>query len=269
MTATHYWVHNIDSVIVSLGPLPIRWYGVMYLLGFGIGYWLLLYRRKRGLLQLPDANAVQDLVFYAFCGVLIGGRLGHCLFYDPRYYFSHPAEILMVWKGGMASHGGIAGVMVALYIFARQRGVSFWHLLDNIALAVTPGLGFGRIANFVNAELHGKPTDGSWGVIFPTIDQVPRHPVQLYQAATEGLLLFLILMWVGRRPVPPGRICGLFGIFYAIVRIVTEHYRAPSPLLDGPAGLGITQGQFLSLFALGIGVGVYVYSLRQWDKTPC
>jgi phosphatidylglycerol:prolipoprotein diacylglycerol transferase len=267
MGVTNYWVHAIDPIAIAIGPLPIRWYGLMYLLGFGIAYWLLVYRQKHGLLNLPSTSAVQDMLFYSFCGVLIGGRLGHCLFYDPRFYLTHPAEIVMVWKGGMSSHGGFAGVMVALWLFARRRHTSFWHLLDNAALAVTPGLGLGRVANFINAELVGKPATVAWAVIFPQVDNVPRHPVQLYQALTEGLLLFLILLWVGRRPTPPGRICGLFGMLYASVRIFTERYRASSNLLAGPAGLGLTQGQFLSLFALAIGAGAFIYSFRRRSST--
>ncbi len=261
--ATHYWVHHLNPIIVSLGPLAIRWYGVMYILGFAAGYWLLMRRQRAGLLDLPGAQAVQDMVFYAFCGVLVGGRLGHCVFYDFSHYLARPWEVMMVWMGGMSSHGGFVGVMVALACFSRQRKVAFLNLLDNVAYAATPGLFFGRIGNFINGELPGKITSVPWAVVFPATDMQPRHPVQLYQAFTEGVLIFVLLSLVGRKRRSAGFLSAMFALAYGCVRVVTETFREPSSELAGPLGLGITQGQFLSLFVLLIGVALLANCVRQ------
>ena len=258
---SHYWVNHLDPIILNLGPLAIRWYGLMYILGFAAGYMLLVRRQRARLLDLPDAQAVQDMLFYAFCGVLVGGRLGHCLFYDPAAYLAKPWEILMVWTGGMSSHGGFIGVMVMIAWFARRRKVAFLNLLDNVVYAATPGLFFGRIGNFINGELPGKVTQVPWAVVFPSTDMLPRHPVQIYQALTEGVLLFFLLSFVGRKKRPNGLISALFALAYASVRIATETLRESSSELAGP--LGITQGQFLSLFVVVLGVVLLVISTRQ------
>lgn len=264
--ASGHWVHNLNPVLVQLGPVAIRWYGLMYLIGFGIAYFLLRWCQERGLLKVDTREAVQDLLFYGFCGVLIGGRLGHCFFYEPGHYLRAPWEIVMVWHGGMSSHGGFVGVMVALWLYARRHGVSFWHVMDNAVYAATPGLFFGRLGNFINAELCGRVTHVPWAVIFPTVDHQPRHPVQLYQALMEGVLTFVILLIVGRKERPVGMLSGIFAVVYAAGRLFTERFREPSPVLEGPLGLGLTQGQFLSLFVLAIGIGLVVNSLRTANK---
>jgi phosphatidylglycerol:prolipoprotein diacylglycerol transferase len=251
---TNHLVQTINPIIVQLGPLAVRWYGVMYIFGFVCAYWILRRRQRRGLLDLPGEAAVQDMLFYGFIGALVGGRLGHCFLYHPLEYLQKPWEILAVWQGGMASHGGFAGVMIALALLARKQHVTFLHLLDNGVLAVTPGLFFGRIGNFINSEMCGPPTTVPWAVVFPACDGLPRHPVQLYQAATEGLLLFGLLWLVGRTRRTDGVMSGLFGVGYALVRIATEHYRETTRELAGPAWSHLTQGQFLSLFVLLIGV---------------
>lgn len=264
--AVDYWVHSCDPVALQLGPLPLRWYGIMYIIGFVIAYWLLVRRQRAGLLYLPSRFAVQDMLFYGFCGVLAGGRLGHCLFYEPGHYLRAPWEILMVWKGGMSSHGGFVGVMLALALFARAYRAPFLNLLDNAVLAAAPGLFFGRLGNFINAELCGRVTHVPWAVIFPAVDYQPRHPVQLYQALMEGALTFVILLIVGRKERPLGMLSGIFAVVYAVGRLFTERFREPSPVLAGPLGLGLTQGQFLSLFVLAIGVGLLVNCLRTAKK---
>jgi len=260
--AVGYWVHSWDAVAVQIGPLPLRWYGIMYIIGFGVAYFLLVRRQRAGRLWLPSRYAVQDMLFYGFCGVLAGGRLGHCLFYEAGHYLGAPWEIVMVWKGGMSSHGGFIGVMIALALFARAYRVPFLNVLDNAVLAAAPGLFFGRLGNFINAELCGRVTHVPWAVIFPNVDYQPRHPVQLYQAVMEGAVTFAVLAIVGRKERRLGLLSGLFAVVYAAGRIFTERYREPSPVLEGPLGLGMTQGQFLSLFVLGIGIGLLVYSAR-------
>ncbi len=262
----HYWVHDFDAVALQLGPLPLRWYGIMYIAGFAAAYWLLLRRQRTGLLMLPSRQAVQDMLFYCFCGVLAGGRLGHCLFYEFPHFVRAPWEILMVWKGGMSSHGGFAGVMIALALFARAYRLSFLHLLDNAVIAAAPGLFFGRLGNFINAELCGRVTRVPWAVIFPAVDYLPRHPVQIYQALAEGALTFALLMLLGCRPRPLGFLSGVFACVYAAGRLVTEPFREPAPVLAGPFGLGLTQGQFLSLFVLIIGVGLLVNCMRSSSR---
>jgi phosphatidylglycerol:prolipoprotein diacylglycerol transferase len=247
---SNYVIQTIDPIIVQLGPLALRWYGVMYIAGFAIGYWILRRRWQTGLFAMPNETAVQDMLFYSFLGALIGGRLGHCLLYHPLEYLCKPWQILQVWQGGMSSHGGFAGVMIALALLARKLHVPFLHLLDNCALAVTPGMFFGRIGNFINSEMCGTPTAKPWAVVFPAFDNVPRHPVQLYQALTEGALLFALVWLVGRKRRVDGLMSGVFGIGYTVVRMLTERYRERSLELAGPAWSHLTHGQFLSFFVL-------------------
>ena len=262
-TALHYWVHDLSPVAVHLGPLPIRWYGLMYIFGFAIAYALLTWRRRRGLLALPSQESLQDLLFYGFCGVLIGGRLGACLFYEPCYYLCRPWEMIAIWKGGMSSHGGFIGSLVALLLFCRKYRVPFWHVIDSGVIAATPGLCLGRIGNFINGELWGKVTNVPWAVIFPAVDYQPRHPVQLYQAFTEGALLFVILAWLGRKPRPVGLLSGVFAVLYSLLRLVTERYREVSDVLAGPAWTHLTMGQVLSLALLATGIAILLWSARQ------
>ncbi len=257
----NYWIQNIDPIIFKLGPLPIRWYGLMYLLGFIAGYFILMHRQKRNLLQLPSSETVQDMAFYCFWGLCIGGRLGECILYDPIHYLTRPWEMLMVWKGGLSSHGGFIGAAVAMFFFAKKYKITLLHLLDNIAIAATPGLFFGRIGNFINSELIGKVSDVSWAVIYPLVDNNPRHPVQIYQALSEGLLIFFILMFVGRKKRSTGMLAALFGILYSIVRIFTETFREPSEILAGPVWIGLTKGQVYSIITFLISVAILIYSL--------
>ena len=265
---TSFWVHSIDPVLISIGPLPIRWYGLMYIIGFFCAMAILLYRQKRGLLNLPSPQAVQDLLFYSFLGGLIGGRLGACLLYEPILYLSHPLAILKVWEGGMSSHGGFIGAVLGMMLFARRMNVSLVHLLDNAVIAGTPGLGFGRIGNFINGELWGTVSDVPWAVVFSHVDPSPRHPVQLYQALTEGFLLFTILWFVGLKSRRKGLLSGLFCVLYSLGRIVTENVRAETAVLAGPDWLGLTKGQIYSVLLLVIGVVFLVYSARQPVAEP-
>lgn len=252
----------------QMGPLSgITWYGLMYVFGFLAGYLLLARLYHRGFLPLPDDERLQELLTYCILGVLIGGRLGHVLFYSPGYYLLHPAEIPALWRGGMASHGGIAGVLAALVLFSRKHQVPLLALCDSATMAATPGLFFGRLGNFINGEMPGKVTGVPWAVIFARnaeAGMLPRHPVQIYQALTEGLLLFLILWFL----VPPGRFkrgfhTAVFLIGYSVLRIGTEFFRETSPELAAPLGGGITQGQLLSFVMLVCGAIVLWYTQKK------
>lgn len=248
-----------------LGPLQgLSWYGLMYVLGFTVGYFLLDYLRRHQFLPIKDATLTQDLLTYCIAGAVLGGRLGHVLFYNPAYYFSNPLEIFAVWRGGMASHGGILGLVLGLLLFSRKHNVPFLTLCDSAALAATPGLFFGRFGNFINGEMPGKVTDVPWAVIFannPEAGHVPRHPVQIYQALTEGLILFIILWFiVPRARFKKGFHTAAFIVSYALLRICTEYFRETSAELASMFGEILTQGQLLSLAMIICGLWVYRYT---------
>jgi len=234
----------------------------MYILGFIAAYFILRWRYKKGFLKLKSKEAIQDMLFYSFIGALIGGRLGACFFYEPIYYLTHFWEVIAVWQGGMSSHGGIIGAMAGLYIYSKKVKLPLIYLLDSLAIAVTPGLCFGRIGNLINGELWGKITDVSWAVIFPAVDMQPRHPVQIYQAICEGIIPFLILFYVGRKKHSIGLISGLFAVIYSILRIFTERFREKSDVLESLGLLNMTNGQFYSVLFLIFGIGLLIYSLQ-------
>ena len=256
-----YWVHNLDPVLLHLGPLNIRWYGLMYVLGLFIAIWWLGKRQEKGLFVLPKKENIQDMAFYGFLGILIGGRLGNCFLYNAPYFLTHPLDIIKVWEGGMSFHGGMIGAAVGLWLYSRKVKVPFMHLLDNTALVSTVGLGLGRVANFINGELHGKVTDVPWAVIFPQVDDLPRHPVQLYQAFTDGVVLFAVMFLFARKPRKNGFLSGVFGVTYGVLRIITEPFRAEDSVLAGCCGL--TKGQIYSILTLIAGVLILIWSSRQ------
>lgn len=245
----------IDPVLISLGPFAIRWYALAYILGIVLGW-----RLVRRIVQRPGwrvkPEAVDDLVFYVTLGVILGGRLGYVLFYQPDHYLDRPLELLAVWRGGMSFHGGLIGVLVATFLFARRRELAFFELTDALAVVTPIGLFLGRLANFVNAELWGRMTDVPWGVIFPAAGAVPRHPSQLYEAGLEGLVLFAVMLWAARGPHPPedcGKLSGIFLVGYALARICGELFREPDVQIGYLAG-GVTMGQLLSLPMLLFGL---------------
>jgi len=258
---TTYWVHDLDPVLLHIGPLAIRWYGVMYVLGLLIAVWWLGKRQEKGLFALPKKENIQDMAFYGFLGILIGGRLGNCFLYNAPYFLTHPLDIIKVWEGGMSFHGGMLGAAAGLWLYSRKVKVPFMHLLDNTALVSTVGLGLGRLANFINGELHGKVTEVRWAVIFPQVDSLPRHPVQLYQAFTDGVVLLLIMWFFSREPRRNGFLSGVFGVSYGILRIMTEPFRAEDSVLAG--FLGLTKGQIYSVLTLLAGIALLVWSARQ------
>lgn len=249
---------QFDPVALSLWPIHIHWYGLSYLLAFSM-FWLLALKRIR---MQPFVNQgwkktdVEDLLFWGAMGVVLGGRLGYVLFYKPAYYWQNPLEILMVWQGGMAFHGGLLGVLLAMAWFAHHQKRSYLQVTDLIAPCVPVGLACGRVANFINGELWGRLADPQlpWAMVFPQSGLMqPRHPSQLYQFALEGLLLLALLWWYGRKPRGLGQVSGAFLMGYAVLRFVAEYFREPDAFLGLLAG-GMSMGQWLCvpMFAAGL-----------------
>jgi phosphatidylglycerol:prolipoprotein diacylglycerol transferase len=252
---------QFDPIAVAIGPLAVRWYGLMYVLAFTafilLGRW-----RIRAHPQTRWSKAeLDDLLFWGVLGVVLGGRLGQVLFYEPGYYFSHPEDILAVWKGGMSFHGGLIGVLLALARHASKTGRRFLEVGDFVAPLVPLGLMFGRIGNFINGELWGRPADPAlpWAMIFPQAgDDIPRHPSQLYQAGLEGLALFVILWLYTARPRPIGATSGLFLVGYGTFRFIAEYFRTPDDGILGYMTFNTSMGQWLSLPMILIGLWMFV-----------
>ena len=258
---------QFDPVAVSIGPLAVRWYGLMYLLAF-VQFWWLGKHRIQTQPQLVKAGwtvqQLDDLLFYGVLGVVLGGRLGQVLFYEPGFYWSHPLEILAVWKGGMSFHGGFLGVLVAMALYARKLQRNWLDITDFIAPLVPLGLAAGRIGNFINGELWGRVCDPSlpWGMIFPHVDNLPRHPSQLYQAGLEGLFLFIVLWLFSRSARPRGAVSAVFLMGYGAFRFIGEFFRTPD---NGIFGLSevISMGQWLSLPMVLAGLAMLRWSFRR------
>jgi phosphatidylglycerol:prolipoprotein diacylglycerol transferase len=245
-----------DPIAFSLGPLAVRWYGLMYLAAFVQFMWLGRLRLRQPHIAAAGWNKehLDDMLFYGVLGVIIGGRLGEVLFYNPGYYFSHPLEIFAVWKGGMSFHGGFLGVLVAMAIWARKANRNLMDVMDFIAPMVPLGYAFGRIGNFINAELPGRVADPSlpWAMIWPNVDALPRHPSPIYQALVDGVLLFIILWLFARKPRPRMAVSGLFALGYGCARFFTEYFRTPDYEVVF-AGITISAGQMLSLPMIVLG----------------
>lgn len=239
---------TIDPVAIHLGPLAIRWYGLMYLIGFVLFLALGRYRIRHHPERGWTAAQLDDLLFYGVLGVILGGRLGYVLFYKPAEYLAAPLSIFKVWEGGMAFHGGFLGVLIAMYFVGRKYERSFFSVTDFIAPLVPLGLAAGRLGNFINGELWGRVTsaEAPWAMVFPLVDQQPRHPSQLYQFALEGVALFLVLWIYSAKPRATGRVSGLFLLGYGLSRFVVEFAREPDGFL-GFLALGLSMGQWLSL----------------------
>ena len=248
---------QIDPVIFQIGPLAVRWYGLMYLFGFGFAYFYMLQVLRWRKFDFTTED-VSDLIFYGVLGVIIGGRLGYVFFYNASYYLQHPLEIPAVWQGGMSFHGGFLGVVVALLLFGKMRNKRLLEIGDLVAAATPIGLFFGRIGNFINAELWGRTTDVPWAIVFPGAGAVPRHPSQLYEACLEGVLLFLLLMFLHRRHVTKGVVMFSFIAGYGLARLIVEFFREPDAHIGFLPG-HLTMGQLLSMPMLAVGlIGIYL-----------
>lgn len=235
---------NFDPIVFSIGPLAVRWYGLMYLTAFAFVWWLGSRRIKARVAPITREQ-FDDMIFYGILGVIAGGRLGYVLFYKPAYYLAHPLEIFAVWQGGMSFHGGFLGVLLAMAWFSRKTGRHWLDIMDFLAPLVPLGLAAGRLGNFINGELWGRVTDVSWGMVFRGAGPLPRHPSQLYEMATEGLLLFVLLWLYSAKPRPRGAVSGLFLIGYGLARFACEYTREPDDYL-GLLALGMSMGQWLS-----------------------
>jgi len=278
-----YWVHDLNPVILHVwGPLAVRWYGVAYVCGF-MAFWLLFrYYQKKGITALTPADT-ESLFNWGIVGVLVGGRLGFVLFYDLSYYLQHPLSVFNVTAGGMSFHGGLLGVIAAMCFVTRKRGISLFEVSDLAATAVIPGLFFGRMANFINGELWGKPSEVAWAVLFPKApwdphafsvfsEQLgnfanPRHPSQLYEALLEGVLLFSWLqfrLWKQARHQVKAALSAEFLIGYALARIISEQFREP----DAALILGLSRGSFYSLAMLLAGFAFLCYACRKSKCLP-
>jgi len=253
---------DFDPVAFGLGPLQVRWYGLMYLLGFLAGWALGRYRARQPGSGWTAAQ-VDDLVFYIALGVILGGRIGYILFYGFGAFLHNPLTLFRIWEGGMSFHGGFLGVLLAMALFARQRQSGFWRTVDFIAPLVAPGILFGRIGNFINGELWGRVTDLPWGMVFrQTGDGLPRHPSQLYEAALEGVVLFAVVWLFSAKPRPVMAVSGVFALVYGTARFSVEFVRQPDPQLGYLAFGWLTMGQVLSLPLIAVGALLLALAYR-------
>ncbi len=285
------YLHDIDPIAFSLGPIKVHWYGIMYLLGFGAAWWLGRQRIRAGRLPGVTENGFSDLLFYSMLGVVLGGRIGYMLFYATSEFLHNPLLLLRVWEGGMSFHGGLLGVLAAGWWWTRKHRLHFFDTIDFVAPLVPLGLGFGRLGNFIGGELYGKFTNAGWGVIFPhsplkdvpaglpsmeqlisaaqikqdyaagLLDQYARHPSQLYEALLEGLVMFLVLWLYSMKPRPRYAVSGLFALMYGSFRFLVEFVRMP----DNGAYVAfdwLTRGQILSLPLIALGLVLLAMSRR-------
>ena len=260
---------QFDPVALQIGPLAIHWYGVTYLAAFAL-FMLMARMRLQHAAYAQAATPwrpadVEDLLFWGVMGVIVGGRLGYCLFYKPGYYATHPLEVLYLWQGGMSFHGGMLGVIGAMMLWARRQGREWLEVTDFIAPCVPTGLAAGRVGNFINGELWGRLADPGlpWAMVFPhSGTQLPRHPSQIYQFLMEGLFLFVLLWWYARRPRPLGAVSGAFLLGYGVFRFVAEYFREPDAHL-GLLTWGMSMGQWLCVPMVVAGAGLLVWAHRR------
>ncbi|PWB83831.1 MAG: prolipoprotein diacylglyceryl transferase [Methylocystaceae bacterium] len=262
----------IDPVLVEIGPVPIRWYALAYIAGLALGW---LYARRLvarktlwGETPHPSRDSLDDLLVYVTFGVIVGGRLGHVLFYAPAYYLAHPGEIVETWKGGMAFHGGLIGAIVGMTLFALREKISALTVADICATVAPLGIFFGRLANFIKPEMWGRESDVPWAMVFPGAGDAPRHPSQLYEAGLEGLALYVLLAIAAQRGAfkHPGLATGLFGVGYGAARIFSEFFREPDPASEALAN-GLTMGMALSAPMVLAGAALILFALRPQRAT--
>jgi len=261
MSSHYYVLPKIDPIAISLGPLDIRWYGLMYLVGFACAFWMAnrACDKSNGIWTREQAS---DLLFAGFLGVILGGRIGYVLFYQFPTFIDNPMYLFRIWEGGMSFHGGVLGVVTAIIIYAKRHQRSILSVGDFIVPLLPVGLGAGRIGNFINSELWGRVTDSPFGVIFYNAGPLPRHPSQLYEFALEGVLLFIILILFIRKPKPAGSVAGLFLLGYGTFRFIIEFAREPDAQL-GLLTMNMSMGQILSLPMIIIGSALMVYAYKK------
>lgn len=250
---------DIDPIAISLGPVKIHWYGLMYLIGFMAFWWLGKIRARKEFIKVTPSE-VGDMMFYGVLGVVLGGRIGYIMFYNFPSFLDDPLMLFRIWQGGMSFHGGFLGVLIAVWLYQRKRNLGFWNTMDFVAPMVPIGLGAGRIGNFINGELWGRVTDLPWGVIYPPLGPEPRHPSQLYEAFLEGLVLFVILWVFASRPRPTAAVSALFLIGYGVFRFLVEFVRAPDAHLGFIAFGWMTMGHMLTLPMIGAGIVLMLWA---------
>jgi phosphatidylglycerol:prolipoprotein diacylglycerol transferase len=253
---------QFDPIAFSIGPLSIHWYGIMYLLGFLAGQYLGIWRAGRDAWRNFTPDEVKDLLFYIVVGIILGGRIGYVLFYHMDLFLQNPLYLLKINEGGMSFHGGFLGLAAAVILFARNKKKHIFTVGDFVAPLVPPGIFFGRFGNFINGELWGRPTDVAWGMIFPNVDSLTRHPSQLYQMAGEGFLLFVFLWWFSRKPRPRMSVAAMFMIGYGVLRTSAEFFREPDAHIGYLLGGYLTQGMLLSLPMVFIGAVMMFFAYR-------
>jgi phosphatidylglycerol:prolipoprotein diacylglycerol transferase len=253
---------SFDPIAIHIGSFGIHWYGLMYLTGFlafmGLGRWQIKYRKWYGW----TVEMLDDALFFGALGVILGGRIGYVLFYQFNYFMQHPAEIFAVWQGGMSFHGGFLGVLIAMVVFSRKYHLRWLAIMDFVAPLVPIGLGAGRLGNFINGELWGRVTDAQWGMVFPKVDTLLRHPSQLYEFFLEGIVLFLMLWIYSAKPRATGAISALFLIGYGTFRFLVEFTREPDDYL-GLLSMGLSMGQWLSLPMIILGLVMFAVVNRK------
>jgi len=263
MSQSYYVFPQIDPAIFTIGPISLRWYGLMYLVGFVAAFWLAGKRLHR---TSWSKDQLSDMLFWGFLGVILGGRIGYVFFYQFPTFMADPLYLFKIWTGGMSFHGGLLGVITAMWWFARKTQNRFFTVTDFIAPLVPIGLGAGRVGNFINAELWGRTTYVPWAIIFPNAGALPRHPSQLYEFVLEGILLFIILWLFSRIPRPTGSVSGLFLLCYGSFRFVVEYFREPDQHLGLINGM-ISRGQILSMPMVLGGLALIIWAYRQANDT--
>ena len=254
---------NFDPVAFSLGPLSVHWYGLCYLVAFYGCWWIAVQRGKSAHMRF-SSQSVSDLLFFVAVGVVVGGRVGYTLFYNFPQFVADPIELFRIWNGGMSFHGGLLGVIAAVWLYARTRKLTFFYVMDFTAVAVPFGLLMGRIGNFINAELWGKPSTLPWAMVFPTDpERLPRHPSMLYEALLEGVVLLALMWWYSSRPRPSMSVCGLFMVLYAVFRSAVEVVRVPDAHIGYLTGGWLTMGQLLCIPMFLTGGFLMVLAQRQ------
>ena len=257
---------QFDPVAISVGPISIHWYGVMYIIAFG-GAWVLANYRRNKIGNHWSSEQISDLVFYGAMGAVLGGRIGSVFFYNIDRFLDDPLWLFRVWEGGMSFHGGFIGVLIAMFLYSKSINRKFWETVDFIAPCVPFGIGAGRLGNFIGGELWGRPTDAPWGMIFPHVDNLPRHPSQLYEIALEGIVLFIIIWWFSSASKPRMAVSGTFAILYGSFRFFIEFFREPDLHIGFIAFDWLTMGQLLSLPMVIVGFSLVIFAYNNKSVT--